>query len=139
MSEKPTWLIEKNITLDNGSKAQWSYDTESDMLEIFFQEGDATCTVELADGIFLRLDLDQGRPLSIAFLAVSSLIREGEFGPFLLPLDGLEDLPDDLRQAVICIITSAPVSSVLKVFSYSPSLQDRQPLPLAWLPEHLAA
>lgn len=139
MEEEVAWLIEHEIPLDDGSKARWSYDTEGDMLEIFFREGDATCTVELADGVFLRLDLDRGEPLSIAFIAVSSLTRFGEFGPFLLQLDGLENLPDDLRQIVTRIITSPPVSSVLKVFSYSPSPRTRKPLPLAWLPHQLAS
>lgn len=81
MNEKPSWLTEKEITLENGSKARWSYDSESDMLEIFFQQGKASCTVKLADGVFLRLDLEQRRPLSIAFLAVSSLVRYGEWVP----------------------------------------------------------
>ncbi|MFQ5595731.1 MAG: DUF2283 domain-containing protein [Anaerolineae bacterium] len=139
MDEKPAWLVEKEIPLDNGNTAQWSYDTEGDMLEIFFQEGNATCTVELADGVFLRLDLQQRRPLSIAFLAVSALTRYGEFGPFLLQLDGLKDLSDELRQTVIQIITSPPVSSVLKVFSYSPSPQRKKPMPVAWLPHQLAS
>ncbi|MFQ5856615.1 MAG: hypothetical protein ACE5LU_13340 [Anaerolineae bacterium] len=86
----------------------------------------------------MRLDLDKRQPLSIAFLAVSSLTRYGEFGPFLLQLDGLESLSDDLRQIVTQVITSPPVSGVLKVFSYSSSPQTRKQTPLAWLPHQLA-
>ncbi|MFQ6102495.1 MAG: DUF2283 domain-containing protein [Anaerolineae bacterium] len=136
---KPDWLVEKEITLDDGSVARWSYDTEGDMLEIFFAEGQATCTVELADGVFLRLDLEKPRPLSLGFVSFTPLTQSGEFGPPALRLDGLESLPEDLRRAVAKIITAPPISSVLQVFSYRPSPRAKKPVPVACVPQQLAA
>jgi len=51
MKQTPNWLIEKQITLPNGEEALWSYDTESDFLEVFFRKGPASATIELADGV----------------------------------------------------------------------------------------
>jgi hypothetical protein len=123
MSTKPDWLIEKEITLPDGTIALVSYDTEGDMLEIFFAEGTATGTVELADGVLLRLDVEHTRPLSLAVLSVTPLLHKQAYGPPLLELDGVDSLPDDLRQIVVQIITSAPVNTVLKVYSYIPRPQ----------------
>jgi uncharacterized protein YuzE len=130
---KPAWLVEKEITLDNGSTVLWSYDSEGDFLEIFFQESPATATVELAEGIFLRLNLEQGKALSLGFVSAMPLLQPGEFGPYLLRLNGLDELSPDLRQTVLAIITSPPVSYVLKVFSYLPSPDAEVPVPIAGL------
>jgi hypothetical protein len=137
MTAQPEWLIEKEITLSDGTTALWSYDTEGDMLEIFFNQGAATCTVELADGVLLRLDLEQTRPLSLAFLSFTPLTRRREFPP-LLRLNGLDDLPDDIRQTVVQIITSPPVNAILKVFSYAPTLEADRVEPLALLEQPVA-
>jgi len=138
MTAQPEWLIEKEITLPDGTTALWSYDTEGDMLEVFFNQGAATCTVELADGVLLRLDLKQARPLSLALLSFTPLTQQREFGPPLLRLDGLDDLPDDIRQAVLQIITSPPVNAILKVFSYAPTLEADRVEPLALLEQPVA-
>jgi len=118
MSVKPDWLIEREIKLPDGTTALLSYDTEGDMLEVFFAEGAATGTVELADGVLLRLDVEHARPLSLAFLCATPLMHEQVYGPPLLELDGVASLPDDLRRIVVQIITSPPVNAVLKVYSY---------------------
>ena len=123
MSAKPDWLIEREITLSDGATALLSYDTEGDMLEVFFAEGAATGTVELADGVLLRLDVEHACPLSLAFLCVTPLMRRQIYGPPLLKLDGVDNLPGDLRQTVIQIITSPPVNTILKVYSYLPRPQ----------------
>jgi len=132
MDRKPDWLVEKEITLADGSPALLSYDTEGDMLEIFFAEGVATGTIELADGVLLRLEVEHARPLSLAFLCATTLMHTQVYGPPLLELDGVDHLPDALRQTVLHIITSPPVSSILKVYSYLSSPKAK-PLPVASL------
>ncbi len=132
MSTKPDWLIEREITLADGTTVLLSYDTEGDMLEVFFAEGAATGTVELADGVLLRLDVEHARPLSLAFLCMTPLMHKQVYGPLLLELDGVASLPDDLRRTVIQIITSLPVNAVLKVYSYLPRPQAKV-LPVASL------
>ena len=115
---KPSWLTEKELTFADGSHALWSYDAEGDILEIFFERGPASATVDLTDGVFLRFDLERATALSLGIISATPLLQPGEFGPYLLRLDGLDDLPADLRRTVLTIITSPPVSYVLKVFSY---------------------
>jgi uncharacterized protein YuzE len=134
---KPVWLFEKDITLEDGSTALWSYDTEGDFLEIFFEKDPAAATIELADGIFLRLS-QRGKALSLGIVSATPLLQPGEFGPYLLRLDGLDELPSDLRQTVLHVITSPPVSYVLRVFSYLSSADAVAPVPVAGL-ERLAA
>ena len=126
------WLIEREITLADGTPALLSYDTEGDVLEIFFAEGAASGTIELADGVLLRLDVEHARPLSLAFLCATPLMRTQVYGPPLLELDGVDNLPDALRRTVLHVITSPPVSSILKMYSYLPSPQAK-PLPVASL------
>lgn len=130
---KPTWLTEKELAFADGSHALWSYDTEGDILEIFFARGPAGATVELADGVFLRFDLEPARALSLGIISATPLLQPGEFGPYLLRLDRLDDLPAPLRQTVLDIITSPPVNHVLKVFSYQAATDATAPIPLATL------
>ena len=75
------WLIEREITLADGTSALLSYDTEGDMLEIFFAEGAASGTIELADGVLLRLEVEHARPLSLAFLCATTLMHTQVYGP----------------------------------------------------------
>lgn len=130
---KPSWLTEREITFVDGRRAVWSYDTEGDIVEIFFDRGPASATVDLADGVFLRFDVEQGKALSLGIISATPLLQPGEFGPPLLRLDRLDDLPAPLRQTVLGIITSPPVSYILKVFSYSGPTDADAPIPVAAL------
>ena len=134
----PPWLHEKPIVLPDGSTALWSYDTEGDILEIFFEKGAASATAEIADGIFLRYNWQQRRPLSLSFISFTPLLKGGEFGPYLLRLDGLNELTPDLRQIVLGIITSLPVSYFLKVYSYLPAPGAKSAIPVAALDQRVA-
>lgn len=133
MRTQPDWLIEKTMTLQDGSTALWSYDTEGDVLEIIFGGGAAPATVELAPGVFLRFDPAAGQALSLGIVSATPLLQPGEFGPYLLRLDGLTGLPLSLREVVLTILTSPPVSEVLRVFSYLPTPEAETPVPLAGL------
>lgn len=133
MPIQPNWLVEKTISLQNGLTALWSYDTEGDVLEIVFERRPAPATVELGQGVFLRFDPEQGQALSLGIVSATPLLQPGEFGPYLLRLDGLTGLPVSLRQVVLTILTSPPVSDVLRVFSYLPTPESDAPVPLAGL------
>lgn len=130
---QPDWLVEKTMTLRDGSTALWSYDTEGDVLEIIFARGSAPATVELASGVFLRFDPERGEALSLGIVSATPLLQPGEFGPYLLRLDGLTGLPANMQQVVLTILTSPPVSDVLRVFSYLPTPEADAPVPLAGL------
>ena len=47
MKSKPSWLHEHTVTLPDGKTVLWSYDSEGDILEIFFEQAPATATIEI--------------------------------------------------------------------------------------------
>ena len=111
MTQKPSWLHEKQITLPNGEEALWSYDTESDFLEIFFREQPATATIELADGVYLRFNRQKEEALSLGFVGITPLTQEQEFGLPLLSLDGLHNLPHSERQVILKMLRTPPLNT----------------------------
>ncbi|MFQ5858443.1 MAG: hypothetical protein ACE5LU_22820 [Anaerolineae bacterium] len=66
-------------------------------------------------------------------ISYSALARLTEIGPrgFRLKLD---EMPDDVRQTVLKIITMRPVNRFLKVLTYSPR-PARRPVPIAYVEE----
>ncbi len=109
------------ITTSNGQTARIEYDSEADILEIFFESVQATTAVHLHDSIVLRLNQAERRPSGLIIIGYKKLSRPTAVGPRSIPLNGLENLPDDLRTLVIELITTPPVSDFLKVTSYSPT------------------
>jgi len=130
MKEKPDWLVEYEETLDDGQAVLYHYDKEGDILEMFFQKGGG-CGVELTEEIVLRYDIKTGKPLSLIFLCFSALMQSTELGPLSFRLK-LEEMPDDVRQTVLKIITTRPVNRFLKVLTYSPP-QAKRPVPITYV------
>ena len=114
------WLHEKQIRLPNGQEALWSYDTESDFLEIFFDQRRATATIELADGVYLRFDRQKGEPLSIGFIGLTSLTQDEEFGQPLLSFDGLHQLPSSEEEIVLKMLQTPPLNTIFTLYSFQP-------------------
>lgn len=136
MNQKPTWLEEEQITLPDGTTAISSYDTEGDLLEIFFDNAPANATLELADGVFLRFDRQRQRPLSLGFVAASALINQTEFGPSLVSLTGLAKLPDIERQLVLHLLQTSPLNQILQLYSFKPTARSRA-IPVASLAQSI--
>lgn len=130
MKEKPDWLVESEETLEDGQTVLYHYDKEGDVLEIFFQRGGG-CGIDLTDEIVLRYDVETGNPLSLIFLCFSALMQSAEFGPPSFRLK-LEEMPDDVRQMVLKIITTRPVNHFLKVLTYSPP-RAKRPVPITYV------
>ena len=136
---KPIWLQEQQITLANGDVVLWSYDSEGDILEIFFQDRPASATVELTDGVYLRFDRQQGQPSSLAVVGATALMQPGEFGLPVLTLDGLAKLPEPERGKIVAMLQSPPLSTILPTYSFKSKARTRaipvavlaQPIPLA--------
>jgi uncharacterized protein YuzE len=118
----------------------YSYDKEADVLYISFSPGEkATTAVELNDNILLRFNRAEKRAIGLTLMDFSVLVQLTNLGPRSFPLSGLDELEPDWQDMVIEIITRPPVSQILKVFVYTPSLTDtvpvalieRPPIPLA--------
>lgn len=130
MNKSPSWLNEKTIILPNGGNAVWSYDTEGDFLEIFFQDSPATATIELAEGVFLRLDREQQQPLSIGFIAASHRLQQQEFGYPLLKLSGINKVSQTDRQMILAMLQRPPLNAILHLYSFKSSPRT-QTIPVA--------
>ena len=122
---------EMEITTENGQSIHLAYDETGDVLEIVFDDVEATCAVELTDNILLRFHEELGQAVGLTILDFSVLASPSELGPRSFALTGLERLPDDLREVVARIITTAPVSRFLKVSIFDSF--SVHPIPLTYI------
>lgn len=103
------------ITARDGTPVRFVYDEEADILELFFGENAPATGIELTDHIILRMDRKTKRALSLMLLHFSILSEQTEYGPRSFPLEKLERLPEDLRELVLRLLISPPVSQFLKL------------------------
>ncbi|OIN92968.1 MAG: hypothetical protein COS37_05020 [Anaerolineae bacterium CG03_land_8_20_14_0_80_58_20] len=107
---------------------KFDFDEEADVLYVSFGRSEHVRYVNLADNIVLRLDTGQetGQPPRAVGLTFTSFqaMRENLAGrPVTVPLANLRNLPDEVWQAVVSVISTAPVSDVLDVaFSFAVQL-----------------
>ena len=125
------------VFTETGQPVELEYDHEGDMLEIFFQKGPATNAVELADPLILRYNRESGTAVSLSILTFSKVIEKTTLGPRSFRLSGLEALPTTLRDLVSKIITTAPVSTFLKVSTYYPQTE-QPPVAISYLDRSVA-
>ena len=113
--------------------AKIDYDKDADVLYVSFGQSEHVTGVELADNILLRLDTgeatgDLPRAVGLTFVSFSGMMAHQRDKPLTITLERLRDLPDDLWQAVIGVVTTPPVSDVLEVgLSVAPQVP---PLPV---------
>ena len=107
-------LQTSDLITNDGTAVHLVYDGEADILEIFFGENGPATGIELTDQMILRIDPRQKRALSLMLLHFSILAEQTDYGPRSFPLDKLDQLPADLRELVLRLITSMPVSQFLK-------------------------
>lgn len=108
-----------------------SYDKEADVLYISFSPGEkATTAVELNDNILLRFNRAERRAIGLTLMDFSVLVQLTEMGPRSFPLRGLKELEPDWQDLVMEIVTQPPVSQILKVSVYTPSLTETIPIAL---------
>ena len=113
----------------------YSYDKEADVLYISFSPGEkATTAVELNDNILLRFNRAEKRAIGLTLMDFSVLVQLTNLGPRSFPLSGLHELEPDWQDTVTEIITTPPVSQILKVSVYTPSLSETVPITLVEKP-----
>ncbi len=124
-------LQEVEIAAESGQTAHLTYEEAGDILEIVFNDLEATCAVELTENILLRFHRELGRAVGLTILDFSVLASPTELGPRSFALTGLDELPEDLRETVARIITTPPVNQFLKVSTFRPF--SAQPIPLTYV------
>ena len=120
-------LHKTEITARDGTPVRLVYDQEADILEIFFGENEPATGVELTDYIILRLNKRTRRAISLMLLHFSILAERTEYGPRSYPLDKLDEVSEDLRELVLHLVTSMPVSQFLKLSHFQASPTERIP------------
>lgn len=106
----------------------YSYDDVSDTLYVAFGPGEAATGIELNDHILLRINKQEHRAVGLTFLDYSLLAQRTEVGPRSFPLTGLNELSDELREIVLDILQRPPVSEILFLSSYTPSIAEAIPI-----------
>lgn len=113
-------------------EAKINYDAEGDVLYVSFARSEHVTGVELGDNILLRLDTGKssGTPpqaIGLTFISFARMMETHRDKPFKVPLANLRNLPQELWDAVLTVITTPPVSDFLAIgLSLSPQVP---PLP----------
>lgn len=121
-------LQKSELIARDGTSVRLVYDTEADILEIFFGENGPATGIELTDQMVLRIDQKQKRALSLMLMHFSILSEQTEYGPRNFAIDTLERLPEELRELVFRLLTSLPVKQFLKLSQFQVSPQEQRPL-----------
>lgn len=119
------------------SDIRMNYDEEADVLYVSFGRSEHVTGIELADNILLRLDTGKAtrtapKAVGLTFISFARMMAHYQDRPLSVPLANLRNLPEDLWDAVLTVITTPPVSDFLAVgLSLSPQVPP--------LPERVAA
>ena len=124
-------LQRTEMVAQDGTAVRMVYDEEADILEIFFGENGPATGLELTNYIVLRLDRKAKRILSVMLRHFSILAEQTEYGPRSFPLEQLERLPEEMRELVLRLLTTLPVSQFLKLSHLQAS--PNKSLPLAYV------
>jgi len=97
-----------------------NHDRDADVLYVSFGHSEHVTGVELADNILLRLDTGKAtgelpRAVGLTIISFSRVMAYHRDKPLVISLDRLRNLPDDLWQTVMDVVTMSPVSDVLAV------------------------
>jgi hypothetical protein len=93
------------------------YDVEGDILSVTFVEvEDQPHTgIELSDNIVLYFNPETEQPIKLLLLSYRRLVETSRKAP--LPLDGLDSVPETVRNTVLRVAQREPVASFLQVMT----------------------
>lgn len=111
-------------------KPKITYDEMSDTLYVSFEPGTKATGIELNEHILLRINKNKRKAVGVTFFEYSLLAQKTELGPRSFPLTGLSELSGDLRQIVLNILLTPPVSDMLSVSAFTPSIAETIPITL---------
>lgn len=110
------------------SEPIFRYDEPSDTMYVSFEPGATGIGIELNDNILLRVDDNARRAVGVTLFNFSVLSQPTDIGYRSLPLTGLQELPDEIKDMVIEILHAPPVSEILSLSAYTPSVVDTIPI-----------
>ncbi|MDQ3249531.1 MAG: DUF2283 domain-containing protein [Chloroflexota bacterium] len=104
------------------TEAVFKYDEIGDTLYISFMPGKKATGIALNDQLLLRIDKQARQAVGVTIFDYSYLAQPTDMGVRSLPLTGLAELSDELRELVLEILRKPPVNAILLVSTYSPSV-----------------
>jgi uncharacterized protein YuzE len=110
------------------NQPNFNYDELSDTLYISFEPGTKATGIELNNNILLRIDKDKRTAVGLTFFDYSILVQRTDFGPRSFPLTGLIEMSGELREMVVEILQSPPVSDFLTLSTYTPTYAEAIPI-----------
>ena len=110
------------------SEPIFKYDELSDTMYIVFAAGENGTGIELNEYILLRINEIEKRAVGLTLFDYSVLSQRTKIGLRSLPLNGLAELPSDIRETVLGILLSPPVRDVLSLSAYMPSTIETIPI-----------
>ena len=117
---------------------KFNYDETSDTLYVSFEAGEKATGIELHDHILLRINREERKAIGLTLFDYSILVQRTNVGPRSFPLTGLAELSDEMQEIVLVILQRPPVSEILSVSAYTPSISAEttpitalQPIPVA--------
>jgi len=109
-------------------KPIFNYDEISDTLYVSFEPGEKATGIELNEHILLRININERRAIGLTFLEYFLLAQKTEVGPRSFPLTSLSELSEELREIVLYILLRPPVSDILSLSTYTPSIVEAIPI-----------
>ncbi len=111
-------LNQTEFSLENGETDKMVYNEDDDIMDIFFGENETATGIELTDHILLRLNRKTGKAVSLMIRHFSLLTEQTEYGPRSYALKHLAELPDELKQMVVRLMTKSPINLFLKISNF---------------------
>ncbi len=112
------------------TEAIFKYDEVGDTLYITFVPGKKATGIALNDQLLLRVDRATRQAVGVTIFDYSYLAQPTDMGVRSLPLTGLAELSDELRELALEILQEPPVNEILLVSNYSPSVTETIPISL---------
>ena len=102
------------------NEIEYNYDEEADVLYVSFGRSEHVTGVELLPNILLRLDTGKKtgappRAVGLTFISFARMMAHHRDRALTIFLQHLRNLPDDLWQAVVAVVTSPSVSDLLRM------------------------
>lgn len=109
------------------------YDVEGDILSVTFVEVEDQphIGVELSDNIVLYFNPETEQPIKLLLLSYCRLVETSRKAP--LPLNGLDSVPETIRNTVLRVAQREPVASFLQV------MEEAATVPTSRLPQVFTA
>jgi len=108
----------------------FKYDEVGDTLYISFMPGKKATGIALNDQLLLRIDKQTRQAVGVTIFDYSYLAQPTGVGVRSLPLTGLAELSEELRELALEILRKPPVNAILLVSAYSPSVTEIIPITL---------